>query len=463
MSETKKTTLNCFKEYDVRGKLGSEFNESIAYRIGRSVSEHLMVETVVIGYDARATSKSIADAVSQSVQDTGANCYSIGLCGTEEVYWAVANYGFSAGIVITASHNPIDFNGMKIVKKGSKPLEKSEFLAIKVLAENQNFRHRATQGNFFNIASSARTAYIKKILSFVNLKSLRPIKIVINSGNGAAGPTLKSLISLLEQSRVKSNIVLVNEMPDPTFPYGIPNPLLLENQKATGEIVKRLKADFGIAFDGDFDRCFFFNGHGEFIQGEYIVGILAECFLRYHEGSSIVYDPRVVWNVIDQIEAAGGNPVLSRTGHTYIKQAMRQSNAIYGGEMSAHHYFRDFAYCDSGMVPWLLIWELISTGRKSLKEIVDARSQNFISSGEINFKINNPNNCLAFAKEKYGEIALSIDEVDGISVDLKNWRFNLRKSNTEALIRINVETIKDPVFLKEKTHEITEFVQRFNY
>ena len=461
MPETKKNTLKCFKEYDVRGKLGSEFNESIAYRIGRSVSEHLMVETVAIGYDARATSKSIADAVSLGVRDSGANSYHIGLCGTEEMYWAVADSGFTAGIVITASHNPINYNGMKIVKRGSKPLETNEFLAIKKMAEERLFRNPNKKGKCFDVADVSRNNYLKKIVSFIDLKSLKPLKIVINAGNGAAGPTLKALISLLGEAKVETNIVCINEIPDPTFPHGIPNPLLVENQRMTSEIVKSERADFGIAFDGDFDRCFFFDEQGEFIKGEYMVGVMAECFLNKYKGASIVYDPRVVWNVVDKIKSAGGYAVLSKTGHANIKQTMRKNDAVYGGELSAHHYFRNFAYCDSGMIPWLLVWELLSKNKKSLKEIIDVSRGHYLSSGEFNFEVRDPNDCLNSAKEKYSRLALSYDDIDGFSAVFKNWRFNLRKSNTEPLIRINVETIKNSFLLKKKIDELTEFVNKF--
>ncbi len=461
MTNPTSTPLTCFKAYDIRGKLGDEFNEKIAYQIGRSTSEYLNAKSVVIGFDARATSKSIASSVSLGVRDSGANSYSIGLSGTEEMYWAVANYGFSAGIIITASHNPIDYNGMKIVKHGSKPLENNEFLAIKKIAEEGVFLNQNKEGKSFDVAHESRETYLKKILSFVDLKSLEPVKIVINVGNGAAGPTLKALISLLDESQVQTNIICANEKPDPTFPHGIPNPLLAENQRMTSEIVQREKADFGIAFDGDFDRCFFFDEQGAFIEGEYMVGLLAECFLSKYEGASIVYDPRVVWNVVNKIKSAGGCAVLSKTGHTNIKQTMRNNNAVYGGELSAHHYFKDFAYCDSGMIPWLLVWELVSKRKQSLKEIIDISRGHFLSSGELNFKVQDPDACIKLIKKNYGRIALSIDEIDGFSAVFKDWRFNLRKSNTEPLIRINVETIENSFLLRKKIDELIEFINKF--
>ena len=461
MEKTDTTSLNCFKAYDVRGQLGDEFNEKIAYRIGRAVADCLKVESVVIGYDARSTSESIAASVSKAVQDAGANSYSIGLSGTEEVYWATANFGFSAGIMITASHNPIDYNGLKIVKNGSKPLNKQEFANIKRLAESKVFSNKHAKGKFFKIAEVARQSYLEKILNFIQLGSLKPLKIVLNTGNGAGGPTLRALVSLIEKSGTKTNIRIINEKPDPTFPQGIPNPLLLENQSKTSEIVIKEKADFGIAFDGDFDRCFFFDDKGKFIKGEYIVGLLAQSFLAKQKQAAVVYDPRITWNVVDQIEAAGGKAILSKTGHIFIKRAMRKNKAIYGGELSAHHYFRDFAYCDSGMIPWLLMWELISKNSKSLREMIEVRQRHFISSGELNFEVTDPEKCLLCARTSFNEGALEINEIDGISIAFKNWRFNLRKSNTEALVRVNIETLEDSKLLEEKINELTEFVKRF--
>ena len=452
-------TLSCFKAYDIRGKLGSELNEEIAYRIGRSVAQVLQVTQVVIGYDARETSPTLADSVARGVQHAGANVLDIGLCGTEEMYWAVTSQKACAGIEVTASHNPIDYNGMKIVKRGSEPLSDEEFQAIRTCAERGVFTDPIAQGACVNIAGTARQAYVKKLMQFVSPSALKPLKIVVNAGNGAAGPSFDALAATLENVGCQADFIRVHHTPDASFPNGIPNPLLPENHAKTADVVRERGADFGVAFDGDFDRCFLFDEQGAFVPGEYVIGLLAAAYLAKEPGAKIVHDPRVMWNTIATVENAGGKPIASKTGHAFIKQTMRAEGAIYGGEMSAHHYFRDFAYCDSGMIPWLLIWELISKSGRSLGHLLQDCRARFPSSGEMNFTVANAGACLESAEAQYGPDAMTVDHLDGVSIAHENWRFNLRKSNTEPLVRLNVETRGDVDLLAQKTAELTQFVE----
>lgn len=450
--------LKCFKSYDVRGKLDDELDDEIAYRIGCAVGQLLNAKTVVLGFDARESSPSLAKAVARGVCDIGANVLEIGLAGTEEMYAAVVQYNACAGVEVTASHNPIDYNGMKIVKDGSQPLNDKEYQNLKKLAEENKFNFSKHSGSVIDVKGSARNNYINKVMGFIDIKNLKPLKIVINSGNGAAGPTIAALNSKLKEKGLVTNFVNLYEDPDSSFPNGIPNPLLEENQSSTGNAVVDEKADFGVAFDGDFDRCFIFDQFGNFIPGEYIIGLLAEIFLTKEEKATIIHDTRVVWNTMDAIQRFGGYAVLSKAGHIFFKSAMREAKAVYGGEMSAHHYFRDFFCCDSGMIPWLLVWQLLSKTNISLAELVAKRKSMFPSSGEINFTVVDAAACIQLVKTSVERHALSIDEYDGLSVAFETWRFNLRQSQTEPLVRLNIETQGNELLLKEKIEEITNLI-----
>ena len=452
--------LNCFKAYDIRGKIGIELNDEIAYRIGRATAQSLNAESVALGFDARATSSTLAQAVARGVCDAGASVLEIGLSGTEEMYSAVSEFGACSGIEVTASHNPIDYNGMKIVKKGSQPLSDMEFSHIKALVEANNFVKPPRTGLVIDKKEHARALFIEKVIGFVDIKSLKPIKIVINSGNGAAGPTIDVLDKKLKEKGVKTNFVFVHQNPDPSFPNGIPNPLLKENRSSTTDVLISEKAEFGVAFDGDFDRCFLFDQYGNFVPGEYVVGLISKVFLLKEKGAVIVHDPRVVWNTIDVVRKFGGKAVCSKTGHAFVKAKMRNASAIYGGEMSGHHYFRDFVYCDSGLIPWMIIWELLSTSNCSLSELVSDRKDRFLSSGEINFTVKDTANSIETIRHLFSEEARSVDELDGLSVSFKSWRFNLRKSNTEPLVRLNVETKGDQALLTKKTEELKNLIEK---
>ena len=451
--------LTCFKAYDIRGEININIDEAIAYRIGRSVAQHFNAKSIVVAFDARETSPAFSKAVGLGIMDSGSDLIDIGLSGTEEMYWAVSNFSACAGIVVTASHNPINYNGMKIVKSGSKPLDDDEdFLAIKSLSESQNWTGVKKKGSSLDLSNEARAAYVSKTLSFVDINAFKPLKIVVNSGNGAAGPTFDAIEKRLNNNNTQIEFVRVDHNPDSTFPNGIPNPLLPENHHKTADIVKNVGADFGVAFDGDFDRCFFFDEKGEFIPGEYLVGLFASIFLAKEPGSTIVHDPRVIWNTQDIVSQKGGKAEQSKTGHAFIKQTMRKHEAIYGGEMSAHHYFRDFAYCDSGMIPWLLIAELISLKGKSLGDLVKDRVSAYPSSGEINFTVKDANSSISSVLENFESQPKVLDEMDGYSLAFDNWRFNLRKSNTEPLVRLNIESRGPIINLESKVKEISELL-----
>ena len=451
--------LTCFKAYDIRGEIDININEAIAYRVGRSVAQHFNSKSIVVGFDARETSPAFAKAVGQGIMDAGSNLIDIGLAGTEEMYWAVSNFSASAGIVVTASHNPINYNGMKIVKSGSRPLNDNEdFKAIKNLAETKKWAKTDNKGSHFDYSNQARSDYVTKVLSFVNRNKLKPLKIVINSGNGAAGPTFDAIEKKLNTNNPKIEFVRVDHTPDSTFPNGIPNPLLPENHHKTADIVKNVGADFGVAFDGDFDRCFFFDETGKFVPGEYLVGLLASIFLEKEQGATIVHDPRVIWNTQDIVSQKGGKAEQSKTGHAFIKQTMRKHEAVYGGEMSAHHYFRDFAYCDSGMIPWLLVAELVSIKNQSLGDLVKDRVSSFPSSGEINFKVKDADNSISSVLENYQSQAKTLDKTDGFSLIIDDWRFNLRKSNTEPLVRLNIESKGTSINLDDQVKKISKLL-----
>jgi phosphomannomutase len=450
--------LTSFKAYDIRGRIGIDIDEDVAYRVGRAVAQHLKAKSIVVGYDARSTSADYAAAVGRGVCDAGADVLAIGMAGTEEMYWAVTEFGACGGIEVTASHNPIDYNGMKIVKSGSRPLDDaSDFQPIRALAEAGVWTEPLSVGQVIDRSRDARENYVTRVLILVDVQALRPLKIVVNSGNGAAGPTFDAIASRLAEMGAPLGFVRVHHTPDPTFPNGIPNPLLPENHAVTSDVVKGVGADFGVAFDGDFDRCFLFDGDGQFVPGEYVVGLLAEAFLAKEPGGKVVHDPRVIWNTLDVVSRAGGTAIQSKTGHAFIKEAMRANEAVYGGEMSAHHYFRDFAYCDSGMLPWLLIAELVSKSGRSLTDLLASRRAAFPSSGEVNFRVKDADAAIAAVRAAYA-VGAEVDELDGLSIAHPAWRLNLRQSNTEPLVRLNLEAKGELVDLAAKAAKVAAVI-----
>lgn len=459
--------LTCFKLYDIRGKLGDELNPDIAYRIGHAYAlylinliDNLKPKTVILGGDIRLTSNELKLSLANGLMDAGVNVIDLGLTGTEEIYFATTYLNADGGIQVTASHNPINYNGMKLVREQSKPISSdSGLLEIQAIAEHNILKICKKKGSYQE--KSILSDYVKHLLGYIDLSNIQPIKIVTNSGNGVASHVIDYIEEEFNSLNLSVEFIKINHVPDGTFPNGIPNPLLPECRLDTSNAVKKYGADIGIAWDGDFDRCFFFDENGEFIEGYYIVGLLAESFLKKNPGEKIIHDPRLTWNTIDIINTTGGYPIMSKTGHAFIKERMRTEDAIYGGEMSAHHYFRDFFYCDSGMIPWLLVIELLSIKKKKLSQLVNDRIIKYPASGEINLKIINSKDAVKYIRDYYNSSALAINTIDGLSMEFENWRFNLRESNTEPLIRLNIESKNDHSLMNIKKNELLTILNQY--
>ncbi len=441
-----------FKAYDIRGKVPSELNEELAYKIGRAFATLQNAKKVVIGYDVRESSPLLANALAEGLTDAGADVVNIGLCGTEMIYFGTPYFDADGGIMITASHNPPEYNGLKFVKKGSVPMGYDSGLnkIEEMISENKLGEKADNKGEV--IKKDLMNEFIAHLDKFYDASKIKPFKVVVNAGNGCVGPALNAI-----EPKLPVEMIKVFFEPDSTFPNGVPNPLLPENRQSTIEAIKENGADLGVAWDGDYDRCFFFDEKGNFIEGYYIVGLLAKSILKNHPGEKIVHDPRLVWNTKKIVSEAGGVAVQSKSGHAFIKQKMREVNAIYGGEMSAHHYFRENFYSDSGMIPFLLVMQLMSEENKSLFELVNEMVEEFPCSGEINTRLENPQAKLEEIKAKYSDGKM--ETVDGISVEYENWRFNVRMSNTEPLIRLNVESRGDKALMEEKTKELLELIR----
>jgi len=444
----------CFKAYDVRGRVPGELNPESVYRIGRAYAEWLRPKRVAVGRDIRHSSRELTEALIRGLNDSGVSVVDIGLCGTEGVYFTTFSLALDGGIMVTASHNPPDYNGLKFVREQSKPISGDTGLQdIRRLAEAGKFGDAAARGTIesFDIAPSWRS----HLLGYVDRGKLKPLSIVANSGNGGAGIAID-----LVESGLPYRFTKVYHEPDGDFPHGVPNPMIEENRGVTSAAVRRERADVGIAFDGDFDRCFFFDEQGRFIEGYYIVGLLASYFLAKNPGASILYEPRLIWNTQDIVQALGGKAVICKSGHAFMKAGMRAADAVYGGETSAHHYFRDFSYCDSGMIPWLVMGQLLSEAGRPLSTLVDERIRKFPSSGEINRKIADQQAAIADVKREFVPGAVSVESIDGLSVAHERWRFNLRTSNTEPLVRLNVESRGDAALMQDKTAAILEVLAR---
>jgi phosphomannomutase len=443
--------ITCFKAYDIRGQIPNELNADICYRVGNATGTFLDAKTVVVGRDMRLTSDEFADAVINGLIEAGVEVLDIGLCGTEMVYFATSHLNADGGIMVTASHNPADYNGLKLVREEARPISADTGLAdIRALAESDE-RKTADGGDRTPVNILAE--YIDHMLDYVDVAALKPLKLVVNPGNGCAGIATDAL-----EPHLPFKLIKVHNEPDGTFPNGIPNPMLLENQAVTSKAVLEHGADMGIAWDGDFDRCFLFDEKGTFIEGYYIVGLLAESILAKNTGAKIVHDPRMTWNTLEIVEASGGEAVQSKSGHSFIKEKMREVDGIYGGEMSAHHYFRNFSYADSGMIPWLLVAELMSVSGKSLSELVGERMAMYPASGEINRKVEDAAATLQKLHDTYATDALDVDDTDGYSFEFTDWRFNIRMSNTEPVVRLNVESRGDEALLKDKTEEVLTYL-----
>ncbi len=446
-----------FGAYDIRGIYPESINQELAYRVGRVFPEIFGAKTVAVGHDIRLSGSTLFDALARGLTEAGCNVYDIGQCGTEMVYFATGFNDFDGGIMITASHNPKEYNGMKFVGKGVRPVApQSGLLAVKAAVEDEtrDWSFRKATGTVRRI--DIQPDYIDCLLSYVNVENLKPFKVVINTGNGSAGPIINELEKFLP-----FEIVKVHNNANGFFPNGVPNPLLQDARAETSKAVVESGADCGVAFDGDFDRCFLFDETGGFIEGYYMVGLLAEAFCEKNKGEKIIYDPRAIWNTIDIVESLGGKPIMCRSGHVYIKELMRAENAIYGGEMSAHHYFRDFCYCDSGMIPWLLVLELLSRTDKTLSELMAERIAKYPVSGEINTKVSGVDKVreiMSTIEARYGAGG-KVNHIDGLSIDFDDWRFNLRGSQTEPYIRLNVEARGDKALMEAKRDELLAIIR----
>ncbi|WP_312157535.1 phosphomannomutase CpsG [Acinetobacter variabilis] len=452
--------LSCFKAYDIRGKLGTELNEDIAYRIGRAYGQIYQPKTVVVGCDIRLTSEELKQATIRGLNDAGVDVLDLGMTGTEEVYFGAFHLDVQGGIEITASHNPMDYNGMKLVRENARPISADTGLKdIQALAENNEFAEVTNKGTTkkYNILPE----FVDYLMNYIDPAKIRPMKLVVNAGNGAAGHVIDAIEIKFKELNIPVEFIKIHHEADGNFPNGIPNPILIENRASTRDAVIQHSADMGIAWDGDFDRCFLFDEKGQFIEGYYIVGLLAQAFLLKQAGEKIVHDPRLVWNTFDVVEQYQGTAIQSKSGHAFIKDVMREHNAAYGGEMSAHHYFRDFAYCDSGMIPWLLAIAVLSETGKSLSSLVEEMIAKFPCSGEINFKVADTQATIQKIFDHYADQQPEIDQTDGVSLNFGAWRFNVRASNTEPLLRLNIESRRDqnPRPMQSYVDELTQLIQ----
>ena len=442
--------ISSFKAYDIRGQLPHEINSEIAYRVGNATAEYLSAKKMILGRDIRASSKKLSESMASGLMDAGVDVIDIGECGTENVYYATGELKSCGGIMVTASHNPSDYNGFKIVSENAKPISsETGLLDIRKLAESDKRLISESRGNLEQ--RDLNQSYVKKVMSFIDPDSLSKLKVVMNPGNGGAGVYAEYI-----SKNMPIEIIKLNFDPDSSFPNGIPNPMIEENRSSTSQAVIDNKADVGVAWDGDFDRCFFFDEKGNFIEGYYLVGLLAKIFLNKNRNEKVIYDPRLTWNTIDVVERYGGDAIQCQSGHSFIKKSMRDNDAVYGGEMSAHHYFRDFYYCDSGMIPWLLILEMISKEKMPLSQMIQKYRDRYPVSGEIDLKVNNAKKIIDFIKGYYLDDALGVDETDGVGMEFEKWRFNLRASNTEPLIRLNVESYNNESLMNEKTRELVD-------
>ncbi len=446
--------LNAFKAYDLRGRIPDEINEPLAYDIGRAFATLVRPERVAVGHDIRLSSPQLAAAVKRGLTDCGVDALDIGLSGTEGAYFATFAEALDGGIMVTASHNPPDYNGMKLVREQARPVSSDTGLnEMRAMIETGRLPAKAARPGH-DRPLDIRARYLEHLLGYVDASRLRRLKVVVNPGNGGAGPVIDQL-----EPHLPFEFIKVNHRPDGTFPNGVPNPMLEENRAATAEVVRRTGADVGLAWDGDYDRCFFFDERGQFIEGYYLVGLLAEVFLARERGGRIVHDPRLTWNTIDLVRRHGGEPVLCKSGHAFIKQKMREVDGVYGGEMSAHHYFRSFSYCDSGMIPWLIVLQVIAE-RGPLSQLVGERMRLFPISGEINRRLqSDAKSILARVRRQYESRAVAIDLTDGLSMEFPEWRFNLRGSNTEPLVRLNVETRGSEPLMRQRTGELLRLIE----
>jgi phosphomannomutase len=441
-----------FKAYDVRGLYPEELDEDGAYRIGRAYVEHFEPRTVAIGRDVRLSSPSMATAAIEGAADGGADVLDLGLVGTEMVYFAVGDRGLDGGICVTASHNPGGYTGMKIVRRGALPVGgDSGLLEIRELAE-AGFEPSQERGTVRE--ENVWPGFVEKVLSFVDLDALRPLRVVIDAANGMAAVMLPPVLERIPQL----DVVRCFFEPDGRFPNHEPNPLLPENREFIVEKTRAEQADLGVAFDGDADRCFFVDDSGEFVPGDFATALLAEAMLEKEPGSKVIYDVRASWAVPEAIERAGGTPLVNRVGHAFIKQRMRSEDAAFAGEVSAHYYFRDFSQADSGVVPFLVMLEILSKEGRPLSELLAPFRTRYFLTGEINTPVADVPLKLQELKERYSAEGGRVSHLDGVSVDFDDWHFNVRPSNTEPLLRLNLEALSEELMARRRD-EVLEVIR----
>ena len=420
-----------FKAYDVRGLYPGDLDEAGAYAIGRAYVEQFSPATIAVGRDMRVSGSSMSAAVMEGAADAGANVLDLGLVGTEMVYFAVGELGLDGGVAVTASHNPKEYTGMKIVRAGALPVGgESGLLDVRDRATAAQWRD-AERGTI--TTEDIWSRFVDRVLSFIEIDALKPLRVVIDAANGMAGAMLPPVLERLPML----DVVRCYFEPDGTFPNHEPNPLLPENREFIVEKTRSEGADFGVAFDGDADRCFFVDDSGEFVPGDFTTALFAETILGREPGGKVIYDVRASWAVPETIWRAGGDPLVNRVGHAFIKQRMRDEGAVFGGEVSAHYYFRDFSQADSGTVPFLLMCELIARRGKLSELLADYRSRYFIT-GEINTPVADVPAKLAELEQRFGPEG-TVSHLDGLSVESDDWHFNVRPSNTEPLLRLNLE------------------------
>jgi phosphomannomutase len=439
-----------FKAYDVRGVYGKEIDEEGAYAVGRAYVEQFEPRRIAVGRDMRLSSPSMAAALIEGAADGGADVHDLGMVGTEMVYFAVGELGLDGGVAVTASHNPKEYTGMKIVRRGALPVGIESGLA--------EVRDRALRGDWREAARGSVEPediwdrFVDRVLSFVDPSAIKPLRVVIDAANGMAGAMLPPVLERLPQV----DAVRCNFETDGAFPNHEPNPLLPENREFIVRTTREESADFGVAYDGDADRCFFVDDAGEFIPGDFTTALFAESILAREPGGKVIYDVRASWAVPEAIRAAGGKPLVNRVGHSFIKQRMREEDAVFGGEVSAHYYFRDFSQADSGVIPFLLMLELVSR-RGRLSEILAPFRSRYFITGEINTPVDDVALKLQELKERFGHEG-KVSHLDGISIDAEDWHLNVRPSNTEPLLRLNLEA-RSRELMERKRDEVLSLIR----
>jgi phosphomannomutase len=439
-----------FKAYDVRGLYGVELDEEGAYAIGRAYVEQFEPRRIAVGRDMRIHAPAMRQATMEGAADGGAEVIDVGMVGTEMVYFAVGELGLDGGIMVTASHNPKEYTGMKIVRAGALPVGGESGLFDVRDRALRDFGEVGRRGSI--VEEDIWPGFVDRVLSFVDVSAIKPLRVVIDAANGMAGAMLPPILE-----RLPIDAVTCYFEPDGTFPNHEPNPLLPENREFIIGKTREENADLGVAYDGDADRCFFVDDSGDFVPGDFVTALLAELILGKEKGGKVIYDLRATWAVPETIERAGGVPLINRVGHAYIKHRMRQDDAVFGGEVSAHSYFRDFSQADSGTVPFLLMLELISKKGKKLSEILEPYRSRYFITGEINTPVADVELALQELETRFGREG-KVSHLDGISVDADDWHFNVRPSNTEPLLRLNLEA-RSPELMERKRDEVLDVIR----